>query len=127
MSAPWSDTHAPAASTAATISVVAPSRQVVRLQSVQASLVAATSAAATLQILSGSTVKASIDAVLPSAGGVSLINVTGMDLRTNITSSGVHESMTIAFSSGVAGATQKVNAQGDFVPDGQTAYSIMGS
>jgi hypothetical protein len=121
MSAPWTSFAAPAASSQAVLSILAPGGgQVVRLRTLAASLAAATSVSATLQISDGSgTVIFSVDMALPAAGGVTTV-MPGVQLDYRASAG---NSMVVGFSAGASGVTQKVSAAGDFVQVGVPAFA----
>lgn len=129
MSAPWYGTSTPAASTVA--SVVAPAVTssgtglVPRCRTFSASVAGTTTTSSTLQVSDGSTVILSLDVAPPSGGGTFTIMSSGVfDYRSSVSASGVANSLTIGFASGVAGITQKVNAAGDFVALGVAAFAM---
>lgn len=122
MSAPWTGTNAPAASSLATLSILSVgSGQVIRLRNYAVSVSGVTASPSTFQISDGSTVLYALDVAPPAAGGVTTIIAPCalLDYRTSSASN----SMVIGFASGVSGITQKVNAEGDFVQIGVPAFA----
>lgn len=118
----WSITNSAAASTAASATQVAPSNfsatgMTIRARAFSATVAAATSGAALLQLVGGGSVLKSWQMAVSSGGMDAQIVIADQDIRCN---SG--DSLVIAFASGTPGCAQTVNAEGDYVPVGYPAF-----
>lgn len=121
MPAPWTSTVASSASGQGVLSILAPGNGLVpRVQEFSASLTGATSGAAVLQILDGSTgtVLFQLGASIASGAQNLTIVMGGLDYRASGTNT-----LVIGFSTAIAGLTQRVNAIGDFVQVGTDAFA----
>jgi hypothetical protein len=113
----WSITNRSNAGAAATASLAAPTNAVTtglcsRIRGLQASLSGGSAGADVLQISDGATVIWNLDLAV-AANSTASVNLSDLDIRST-----PGNTLTIAFSAGVASDREDVNAQGDFVPLG---------
>ena len=118
MSGTWSLTNTAAAGSAASVVQAASSGasgagMQVRLRTLSASAsLASTAGVVVMQVLDGATVIHSARLYVPTTGSV-IYTLADVDLRAS-----PGNNLTVNFAAGLAGCTQTVNAQGDFIPQG---------